>query len=35
MFEELIKKPIIKQTPINYPDMDMEKNEKKNITSMK
>ncbi len=31
MFEELIKKPIINQTPISYPDMDMEKM-KKNIT---
>ncbi|MEO2740942.1 histidinol-phosphate transaminase [Clostridium butyricum] len=29
MFEELIKKPIINQTPISYPDMDMEKMKKK------
>ena len=29
MFEELIKKPIINQTPISYPDMDMEKMKRK------
>jgi histidinol-phosphate aminotransferase len=29
MFEELIKKPIINQTPISYPDMGMEKMKRK------